>query len=112
MKIKKKKIREKWRKEDGKFGPGNPGKPQGAIHAKTKFINSMLGCFDEDVQKAFKLLLLNKRTSLEALDRVIRVANIGPETDPESAEQMPQMRIIIEGSNDTTKPMATEKKPG
>lgn len=113
MKIPKKKIREKWRKEDGTFGPGNPGKPEGAISHKTKFINRILNSFGEKEFKFFQDQLRSKRDWKCAMDRLIRVAEIQGVFDNDgSAEQMPQMRIIIEGSNDTTKPMATEKKPG
>ena len=62
----------------GKFKPGNPGKPEGAIAHRNRFLMSVLNCWGDQQENHLKTLMsMPSRLFLEAMDRVIKVYEAG-----------------------------------
>ena len=60
-------------KNDGKFGPGNPGKPKGAVNQTTKeFRESLHEALKGDIERIPEYLKeLNARDKLDALSKLL-----------------------------------------
>lgn len=66
----------------GKFRPGNPGKPKGAISHEQRIRTEILGCWNSKSRKILKWKLKNPETFMEAV-RVLLALMVKSETKNE-----------------------------
>ena len=84
--------------QNGDFKKGNPGKPEGAIHVKRRFIERLLNVFGEKEAAVFKKFFGKPDDKfLRALDRII-TATEGLKAVDDNGNELPPFQLIIEGA--------------
>lgn len=86
---------------NNKFKPGNPGKPVGAISARTKLQNLLMSAFGPKEVKVFAEFFKKADGNyLQALDRLIEAINGGKDLSALGAEGLPPLILNIEPDDD------------
>ena len=60
-----------------RFAVGNPGRPKGVQNHKTRIINSLLSCWDEEAAEVFRAKLRHPRDQAEALETLLQILGKG-----------------------------------
>lgn len=98
---------------DGRFKAGNPGKPEGAISARTRLQNLLMSAFGPKEAKVFTLFFKKANGNyLRALDRLIELMNSKGGTGDGGPLGLPPFQVLLEGmeGNNVTESLAPEEE--
>lgn len=95
---------------NGKFKKGNPGKPEGAVSPKTRFVNLVASVWGEKEAEVFRKFFKKPDINfLMAMDRITEVMNID-KSGTGSALGLPPFQVFLEGENGDQS-VAPQKEP-